>query len=71
MAMLEARVRIATNNTQTPVFSPQDVVSCSEYAQGVYAGLRTFSNSFELFDLLSLKTLCELNVIGSEEFSAL
>ena len=33
--MLEARVRILTNNSQTPVFSPQDVVHCSEYAQGV------------------------------------
>ncbi|XP_078495197.1 dipeptidyl peptidase 1-like [Ciona intestinalis] len=38
MAMLEARVRIATNNTQTPVFSPQEVVSCSQYAQGCEGG---------------------------------
>lgn len=28
MGMLEARVRIMTNNTQTPVFSPQEIVSC-------------------------------------------
>ena len=34
MAMLEARIRIATNNTQKPVFAPQEIVSCSEYAQG-------------------------------------
>lgn len=34
MAMLEARIRILTNNTQKPVFSPQQVVSCSQYSQG-------------------------------------
>lgn len=34
MGMLEARVRIQTNNTQQPVFSPQQVVSCSQYSQG-------------------------------------
>ena len=34
MAMNEARIRIMTNNTQTPVFSPQDIVECSEYSQG-------------------------------------
>ena len=36
MGMLEARMRIATNNTQTPVYSPQYIVSCSRYAQGEY-----------------------------------
>ncbi|XP_041350436.1 dipeptidyl peptidase 1-like isoform X2 [Gigantopelta aegis] len=34
MAMNEARVRIMTNNTMQPVFSPQDIVECSEYSQG-------------------------------------
>lgn len=34
MGMLEARVRILTNNSETPVLSPQQVVSCSEYSQG-------------------------------------
>ena len=34
MAMNEARVRIMTNNTKQPVFSPQDIVDCSEYSQG-------------------------------------
>lgn len=38
MAMNEARVRIMTNNTQTPVFSPQDIVECSEYSQGCAGG---------------------------------
>ncbi|KAG9265278.1 dipeptidyl peptidase 1 [Astyanax mexicanus] len=38
MGMLEARVRILTNNTRTPVFSPQQVVSCSEYSQGCDGG---------------------------------
>uniref|UniRef100_A0A8C0N4B8 Dipeptidyl peptidase 1 n=1 Tax=Canis lupus familiaris TaxID=9615 RepID=A0A8C0N4B8_CANLF len=33
-AMLEARIRILTNNTQTPILSPQEIVSCSQYAQG-------------------------------------
>lgn len=34
MGMLEARIRILTNNTQSPILSPQEVVSCSQYAQG-------------------------------------
>ena len=34
MGMMEARIRILTNNTQTPILSPQEVVSCSQYAQG-------------------------------------
>ncbi|XP_005091689.1 dipeptidyl peptidase 1 isoform X2 [Aplysia californica] len=38
MGMAEARVRIQTNNTQTPVFSPQDIVECSEYSQGCAGG---------------------------------
>ncbi|XP_071961201.1 dipeptidyl peptidase 1-like [Antedon mediterranea] len=38
MAMLEARLKIATNNTINKVFSPQDVVDCSEYAQGCDGG---------------------------------
>ena len=36
MGMLEARIRILTNNSQTPILSPQEVVSCSPYAQGKY-----------------------------------
>ena len=38
MAMLEARFRLLTNNSMTPVFSTQDVVSCSEYSQGCEGG---------------------------------
>lgn len=38
MGMLEARVRILTNNTETPIFSPQQVVSCSKYSQGCDGG---------------------------------
>ncbi|KAK6296478.1 hypothetical protein J4Q44_G00326200 [Coregonus suidteri] len=38
MGMLEARVRIQTNNTETPIFSPQQVVSCSQYSQGCDGG---------------------------------
>ena len=38
MAMLEARIRIMTNNALQPVFSPQDVLGCSEYAQGCDGG---------------------------------
>lgn len=38
MGMLEARVRILTNNTETPTFSPQQVVSCSQYSQGCDGG---------------------------------
>ncbi|KAF6332837.1 cathepsin C [Rhinolophus ferrumequinum] len=38
MGMMEARIRILTNNTQTPILSPQEVVSCSQYAQGCKGG---------------------------------
>ncbi|XP_037068459.1 LOW QUALITY PROTEIN: dipeptidyl peptidase 1-like [Pollicipes pollicipes] len=38
MAALESRVRILTNNTMQPVFSPQDIVSCSQYSQGCAGG---------------------------------
>ncbi|GFO42825.1 dipeptidyl peptidase 1 [Plakobranchus ocellatus] len=38
MAMAEARVKIQTNNTQSPVFSTQDVVECSYYSQGCEGG---------------------------------
>ncbi|KAK7815234.1 hypothetical protein U0070_021197, partial [Myodes glareolus] len=38
MGMLESRIRILTNNTQTPILSPQEVVSCSKYAQGCDGG---------------------------------
>lgn len=38
LGMLESRLRIMTNNTVQVVFSPQDVVSCSEYSQGCDGG---------------------------------
>jgi len=38
MASLEARVRISSNNTEQPIFSPQYVVDCSPYAQGCEGG---------------------------------
>ncbi|XP_072825129.1 dipeptidyl peptidase 1 isoform X1 [Vicugna pacos] len=38
VGMLEARIRILTNNTQAPILSPQEVVSCSQYAQGCEGG---------------------------------
>ncbi|TKS81148.1 Dipeptidyl peptidase 1 [Collichthys lucidus] len=38
MGMLEARVRILTNNSETPILSPQQVVSCSQYSQGCDGG---------------------------------
>uniref|UniRef100_A0A0B6ZA32 Dipeptidyl peptidase 1 n=1 Tax=Arion vulgaris TaxID=1028688 RepID=A0A0B6ZA32_9EUPU len=38
LGMDEARIRILTNNTQKPVFSPQDVVECSPYSQGCEGG---------------------------------
>ena len=34
LGMIEARLRIATNNTKTTILSTQDIVSCSEYSQG-------------------------------------
>ncbi|XP_042905830.1 dipeptidyl peptidase 1 [Parasteatoda tepidariorum] len=38
MGMLEARLRVATNNKDQTIFSPQDIVSCSEYSQGCEGG---------------------------------
>ncbi|XP_068927145.1 dipeptidyl peptidase 1 [Petaurus breviceps papuanus] len=38
MGMLESRIRILTNNSQSPVLSPQQIVSCSEYSQGCDGG---------------------------------
>ncbi|XP_037067950.1 dipeptidyl peptidase 1-like [Pollicipes pollicipes] len=40
MAVLESRVRILTNNTMQPAFSPQHIVSCSQYSQGCAGGFR-------------------------------
>ena len=45
LAMFEARVRILSNNTKTPVFSTQDIVSCSQYSQGCGGGKLTFVES--------------------------
>lgn len=38
MALHEARLRIKSNNTQTNVFSTQDIVECSKYSQGCDGG---------------------------------
>lgn len=38
MALLEARIRIQTNNTEKPVFSTQDVLDCSKYSQNCDGG---------------------------------
>ncbi|XP_019631919.1 PREDICTED: dipeptidyl peptidase 1-like isoform X1 [Branchiostoma belcheri] len=38
MGMLEARLRVLTNNTQQVVLSPQEVVSCGKYSQGCEGG---------------------------------
>ncbi|XP_053279001.1 dipeptidyl peptidase 1 [Pleuronectes platessa] len=38
MGMLEARIRILTNNSETTILSPQQVVSCSKYSQGCDGG---------------------------------
>lgn len=38
MAMLESRLMIMSKNSIKKVFSPQDVVGCSEYAQGCAGG---------------------------------
>ena len=38
MALLEARLRIATNNSERTVFSTQEVVDCSRYSQGCDGG---------------------------------
>jgi len=37
-AMIEARIRVKSHNRQTPILSPQDVLSCSLYSQGCDGG---------------------------------
>ncbi|KRY52559.1 Dipeptidyl peptidase 1 [Trichinella britovi] len=37
-AMHEARYRILTDNQHQPVFSPQDIIECSQYSQGCDGG---------------------------------
>ena len=36
--MNEARLRIKTANAKQNVFSPQDIIECSEYSQGCDGG---------------------------------
>jgi len=52
--MLEARVRVLTNNTLQPILSPQHVVSCSEYSQGCDGGFNylvsKFGEDFGIFE---------------------
>ncbi|XP_058961544.2 dipeptidyl peptidase 1-like [Pocillopora verrucosa] len=54
MAMFEARVRIMSNGSVTPVFSTQDIVSCSEYSQGCEGGfpylISKYAKDFGLVD---------------------
>ncbi|XP_062522449.1 dipeptidyl peptidase 1-like [Corticium candelabrum] len=38
MGMLESRLRIQTQNQVNVVFSPQDIIGCSEYSQGCEGG---------------------------------
>ena len=40
VGMMEARVRLRTNNTMQPVLSPQDIVSCSGLSQVRTGGWR-------------------------------
>ncbi|KAL0477258.1 cathepsin C [Acrasis kona] len=37
-AMFEARMRVASKNKRQPVYSPQEIVSCSSYSQGCSGG---------------------------------
>jgi len=42
LAMNEARLRIASNNSIQLTFAPQDIVDCSEYSQGMsFTGCHT------------------------------
>lgn len=38
LSMLESRLRIATNNTEKKVLSPQQIIDCSKYSQGCEGG---------------------------------
>ncbi|XP_007900501.1 dipeptidyl peptidase 1 [Callorhinchus milii] len=38
MGMLESRIRILTQNMQTPILSTQQIISCSNYSQGCDGG---------------------------------
>ncbi|XP_034460815.1 dipeptidyl peptidase 1 [Hippoglossus hippoglossus] len=54
MGMLEARIRIQTNNSETTILSPQQVVSCSKYSQGCDGGfpylIGKYAQDFGLVD---------------------
>lgn len=60
MGMLEARIRILTNNTQKPVFSPQQVVSCSQYSQGKDAGV--YKDTFQVIIMLEKETSLKVSI---------
>ena len=40
--MFASRVRVMTNGTQQPLYSPQDIVDCSAYSQGCDGGEYSF-----------------------------
>jgi len=40
MALVEARLRIATNNQRQDIFSPQDIVECSPLSEGCSGGFK-------------------------------
>lgn len=55
--MYEARIRIKTNNTQQPILSPQNIVSCSTYSQGCEGGLELLVSKYGQGNLLSADIL--------------
>jgi cathepsin C len=36
--MFEARMKVATKNEKSPIFAPQEILSCSDYSQGCAGG---------------------------------
>ena len=55
--MNEARLRIRTLNTDQTIFSPQDIVECSEYSQGCDGGFPVIFSLINMIRLFLLKII--------------
>lgn len=63
MAMNEARLRIKTLNAQQRVYSPQDIVECSQYSQGCDGGFPYLVSGKYAEDFGLVEESCKLLLI--------
>ena len=66
--MNEARLRVVTKNTVQLVFSPQDIVECSEYSQGQDLVLNIVDSGFVFSSLQTMLLLVshEFNIFSQQ-----